>query len=446
MNVTCWMKETTSPHASLWRGSRDNRVRVSLYWHSGNRHAACGISASVRALPAACATCRTLVVFRRSCSNWVGGRVGWALPVLLTWGRTTLLKIAIVAGATLTMLTAAVAADLPHRQPVYQEAQVGKMPIGKSPIGKSPIGKNPVGKSPIAARYWFSSCWSDRHRRRLKGEAWQIDRRDQDCACLRDSRSQFCSSAQSSPLLHMRSILAPVRSALPSGARSTDARLMRMRLFPVRRPLNQNGRCSPPESWGRDQQRVPTMSTSEPGPRRVGGTHSSGLERQVSERLKWRALHPQETLSRMCLAIWRGCRPRPAQATAILTRNTWPRAIGFTWMSRTQREFSRTSRNCRRAHRYGTRKYPIAQRLSATSQVSWGWKFLTAGNVLRSTSTASKRWMAGASSSTCLQNKNFVQRWRSKDGRRGNSRACSGNTLRSNRANSPKRLSANIWR
>jgi len=51
------------------------------------------------------------------------------------------------------MLTAAVAADLPHRQPVYQEAHVGKMPIGKSPIGKSPIGKNPVGKSPIAARY-----------------------------------------------------------------------------------------------------------------------------------------------------------------------------------------------------------------------------------------------------------------------------------------------------
>jgi hypothetical protein len=51
------------------------------------------------------------------------------------------------------MLTAAVAADLPHRQPVYQEAQVGKMPIGKSPIGKSPIGKSPVGKSPIAARY-----------------------------------------------------------------------------------------------------------------------------------------------------------------------------------------------------------------------------------------------------------------------------------------------------
>jgi hypothetical protein len=64
-----------------------------------------------------------------------------------------LLKIAIVASATLTMLTAAGAADLPHRQPVYRQAQVGKMPIGKNPIGKAPIGKNPVGKAPVAARY-----------------------------------------------------------------------------------------------------------------------------------------------------------------------------------------------------------------------------------------------------------------------------------------------------
>jgi hypothetical protein len=64
-----------------------------------------------------------------------------------------LLKIAIVAGATLGMLTAAGAADLPHRQPVYQEAQVGKMPIGKNPIGKAPIGKNPVGQPPLVSRY-----------------------------------------------------------------------------------------------------------------------------------------------------------------------------------------------------------------------------------------------------------------------------------------------------
>ena len=54
------------------------------------------------------------------------------------------MKIVMIAAATLAVVTAASAADLPHRQPVYQEAQVGKMPIGKSPIGKSPIGKAPV--------------------------------------------------------------------------------------------------------------------------------------------------------------------------------------------------------------------------------------------------------------------------------------------------------------
>jgi hypothetical protein len=53
-------------------------------------------------------------------------------------------KILIVTGATLAMVTAAAAADFPHPQPVYQQAQVGKMPIGKSPVGKSPIGKAPV--------------------------------------------------------------------------------------------------------------------------------------------------------------------------------------------------------------------------------------------------------------------------------------------------------------
>jgi hypothetical protein len=54
------------------------------------------------------------------------------------------MKIVIMAGATLAMVTAAGAADLPRRQPVYQQAQVGKMPIGKTPIGKTPIGKTPV--------------------------------------------------------------------------------------------------------------------------------------------------------------------------------------------------------------------------------------------------------------------------------------------------------------
>jgi len=55
------------------------------------------------------------------------------------------MKIVIIAGATLAVVTAAGAADLPRPQPVYQQAQVGKMPIGKAPIGKTPIGKAPVG-------------------------------------------------------------------------------------------------------------------------------------------------------------------------------------------------------------------------------------------------------------------------------------------------------------
>jgi hypothetical protein len=54
------------------------------------------------------------------------------------------MKIVIIAGATLAVVTAAGAADLPRPQPVYQQAQVGKMPIGKAPIGKTPIGKAPV--------------------------------------------------------------------------------------------------------------------------------------------------------------------------------------------------------------------------------------------------------------------------------------------------------------
>ena len=57
----------------------------------------------------------------------------------------------IAAGAMLAMATVARAADLPHPQPVYEQAAVGKMPIGKAPIGKSPIGKAPIGKGPVVA-------------------------------------------------------------------------------------------------------------------------------------------------------------------------------------------------------------------------------------------------------------------------------------------------------
>lgn len=62
-----------------------------------------------------------------------------------------MIKVLIVTGATLALVTAAAAADLPRPQPVYEQAHVGKMPIGKSPIGKTPIGKAPVG--PITSRY-----------------------------------------------------------------------------------------------------------------------------------------------------------------------------------------------------------------------------------------------------------------------------------------------------
>lgn len=62
-----------------------------------------------------------------------------------------MVKILIVTGATVAMMTAVAAADLPHPQPVYQTAQVGKMPIGKTPVGKSPIGKTPP--PPVVSRY-----------------------------------------------------------------------------------------------------------------------------------------------------------------------------------------------------------------------------------------------------------------------------------------------------
>ena len=53
------------------------------------------------------------------------------------------MRIVIVVGAMLAVVTAAGAADIPRPQPVYQQAQIGKMPIGKTPVGKTPIGKTP---------------------------------------------------------------------------------------------------------------------------------------------------------------------------------------------------------------------------------------------------------------------------------------------------------------
>jgi hypothetical protein len=54
-------------------------------------------------------------------------------------------KVMMIVGATLAMVTVASAADLPRPQPVPQQPpMVGKMPIGKGPIGKGPVGKGPV--------------------------------------------------------------------------------------------------------------------------------------------------------------------------------------------------------------------------------------------------------------------------------------------------------------
>lgn len=56
-----------------------------------------------------------------------------------------MVKVMMIVGATLAMVTVASAADLPRPQPVPQQPpMVGKMPIGKGPIGKGPVGKGPV--------------------------------------------------------------------------------------------------------------------------------------------------------------------------------------------------------------------------------------------------------------------------------------------------------------
>src|SRR5689334_8722728 len=87
---------------------------------------------------------RTVVVFGRSCGRHAcRAAPGRHALFRLTSRGTAVIKIVIAAGATLAVVTAASAADIPRRQPVYQEAPIGKMPIGKTPIGKTPIGKAP---------------------------------------------------------------------------------------------------------------------------------------------------------------------------------------------------------------------------------------------------------------------------------------------------------------
>jgi hypothetical protein len=53
-------------------------------------------------------------------------------------------QILLVTASTLALVGAAVAADLPTREPPPPTPVIGKAPIGKAPIGKAPIGKAPV--------------------------------------------------------------------------------------------------------------------------------------------------------------------------------------------------------------------------------------------------------------------------------------------------------------
>ncbi len=55
-----------------------------------------------------------------------------------------MLKILIAASASVAMVGAAIAADLPRKEPPPPPAPVGKAPVGKAPIGKAPFGKGPV--------------------------------------------------------------------------------------------------------------------------------------------------------------------------------------------------------------------------------------------------------------------------------------------------------------
>ena len=60
-------------------------------------------------------------------------------------------RFVIVMVSTAGFAGAAVAADIPVRQPPPPTPVVGKAPIGKAPIGKGPIGKGPIGKGPMVA-------------------------------------------------------------------------------------------------------------------------------------------------------------------------------------------------------------------------------------------------------------------------------------------------------
>jgi hypothetical protein len=65
-------------------------------------------------------------------------------------------KLVLATVASFALVSAAVAADFPRREPApvaaVGKAPVGKGPVGKGPVGKGPVGKGPVGKGPVAVR------------------------------------------------------------------------------------------------------------------------------------------------------------------------------------------------------------------------------------------------------------------------------------------------------
>jgi len=61
-------------------------------------------------------------------------------------------RLTLVAASTLAFSNAAIAADMPTRQPPPSTPVVGKAPIGKDPIGKSTNWQRSNRKGPVVAR------------------------------------------------------------------------------------------------------------------------------------------------------------------------------------------------------------------------------------------------------------------------------------------------------
>jgi hypothetical protein len=76
-------------------------------------------------------------------TNIRGLRTGAAGKMRFKHRGLMMLKLLTAMGASLAMLSAAAAADLPRKEPPPPAPPVGKAPIGKYPVGKAPIGKYP---------------------------------------------------------------------------------------------------------------------------------------------------------------------------------------------------------------------------------------------------------------------------------------------------------------